>query len=58
MEWLESYLKDYRGTFIAVSHDRRFLDSPVERVIELHQGKGRKGNIWETTPTSSKNGSF
>ena len=26
MEWLESYLKDYQGTMITVSHDRVFLD--------------------------------
>jgi len=26
MEWLESWLKDYQGTIIAVAHDRMFLD--------------------------------
>ncbi len=46
MEWLESYLKDYRGTFIAVSHDRRFLDKMTTRTLEIARGQLReyKGN--------------
>ena len=46
MEWLESYLKDYRGTFIAVSHDRRFLDKMTTRTLEIARGqlKEYKGN--------------
>ncbi len=39
MEWLESWLRDYRGTIIAVSHDRRFLDKIVTSVAELAGGK-------------------
>ncbi|MCE5201118.1 MAG: ABC-F family ATP-binding cassette domain-containing protein [Synergistaceae bacterium] len=39
MEWLESWLRDYRGTIIAVSHDRRFLDKMVTSVAELSGGK-------------------
>lgn len=39
MEWLESWLRDYRGTIIAVSHDRRFLDKMVTSVAELAGGK-------------------
>ena len=39
MEWLESWLRDYRGTIIAVSHDRRFLDNMVTSVAELTGGK-------------------
>ncbi len=38
MEWLESWLRDYRGTIIAVSHDRRFLDNMVTTVAELAGG--------------------
>ncbi|MDO4988656.1 MAG: ATP-binding cassette domain-containing protein [Synergistes sp.] len=39
MEWLEAWLKDYTGTIIAVSHDRRFLDKIVTSVAELANGK-------------------
>ena len=39
MEWLESWLRDYRGTIIAVSHDRRFLDNMVTTVAELANGE-------------------
>ena len=39
MEWLENYLKNYQGTLIAVSHNRRFLDKMVTRVFELFQKK-------------------
>lgn len=35
MEWLESYLKDYKGTIIAVAHDRFFLDKIVNHIAEL-----------------------
>lgn len=34
-EWLEDYLKDYRGAIIIISHDRFFLDSLVTRVFEI-----------------------
>jgi ATP-binding cassette subfamily F protein 3 len=39
MEWLENWLRDYHGTIIAVSHDRRFLDKMVTSVAELAAGK-------------------
>ncbi|MEA5001899.1 MAG: ATP-binding cassette domain-containing protein, partial [Christensenella sp.] len=39
MEWLENWLKDFRGTIIAVSHDRRFLDKMVTSVAELTGGR-------------------
>jgi ATP-binding cassette subfamily F protein 3 len=36
LEWLESFLAAYRGAFIVVSHDRRFLDRTARRVLELN----------------------
>ena len=38
-EWLEEYLEKFKGTVLAVSHDRYFLDKVVERVIEIQNGK-------------------
>ena len=38
MEWLESYLKEYRGAVLVVSHDRYFLDSICNRIWEVEQG--------------------
>jgi ATP-binding cassette subfamily F protein 3 len=38
-EWLEDYLKASRATMLIVSHDRYFLDSVVQRVFELRQGR-------------------
>ena len=38
-EWLEDYLDRYKGTVLAISHDRWFLDRVVRRVIEIHDGK-------------------
>ena len=38
-EWLEEYLDRYKGTVLAISHDRWFLDRVVTRVIELVDGK-------------------
>ncbi|HEY8912038.1 ABC-F family ATP-binding cassette domain-containing protein [Lacisediminihabitans sp.] len=35
VEWLEAWFRDFRGAAIVVSHDRRFLDSIVTRIIEL-----------------------
>jgi len=35
MQWLESYLKSYKGIVITVSHDRYFLDSLVETIYEI-----------------------
>ncbi len=39
MEWLESWLRDFEGTIIAVSHDRRFLDKTATSVAELANGE-------------------
>ncbi|HOF04523.1 MAG TPA: ABC-F family ATP-binding cassette domain-containing protein [Syntrophales bacterium] len=38
MEWLESYLKDYPGTMIAVAHDRFFLDKLATTIAEISRG--------------------
>ena len=39
VEWLEGYIEKFKGTVLAISHDRYFLDRVVTRVIELHAGK-------------------
>ena len=38
-EWLESYLERFKGTVLAISHDRWFLDKVVRRVAEVSDGK-------------------
>jgi ATPase subunit of ABC transporter with duplicated ATPase domains len=35
IEWLEEFLKDYKGAALIVSHDRYFLDSVVNKIVEL-----------------------
>ena len=39
IEWLEDYLKAYRGSLMLVSHDRRFLDNVTNRTVEVLLGK-------------------
>jgi ATPase subunit of ABC transporter with duplicated ATPase domains len=39
VEWLETYLSRFRGTVLAISHDRYFLDRAVNRIVELVDGK-------------------
>ncbi len=39
IEWLELFLKQYKGTVILISHDRYFLDQVVNRVFEIHNKK-------------------
>lgn len=41
MEWLEAYLKEYRGIVIIVSHDRYFLDNIVTKIIEIEDMKAK-----------------
>ena len=38
IEWLEAYLKSFRGTVLIVSHDRYFLDNVTTRTLELREG--------------------
>ena len=38
-EWLEEYIRRFRGTVVVISHDRYFLDRIVTRVIEIQDGK-------------------
>ena len=38
-EWLEEYLRKFRGTVLAISHDRYFLDRVVSRTVEIVDGK-------------------
>ena len=39
VEWLEEYLRKFKGTVLTISHDRYFLDQVVTRIIELRGGK-------------------
>ena len=39
IEWLESYLKEYNGAVVLISHDRAFLDNVTTRTIEISLGK-------------------
>jgi ATP-binding cassette subfamily F protein uup len=38
-DWLEDYLKRFRGALLMVTHDRYFLDSVTNRIVELDKGK-------------------
>jgi ATP-binding cassette ChvD family protein len=40
VQWLEKHLKDYKGTIIAVTHDRYFLDNVAGWILELDRGMG------------------
>src|SRR5918999_928416 len=44
--WLEKHLEDYKGTVVAVTHDRYFLDNVAGWILELDRGRGIpfKGN--------------
>lgn len=46
VEWLEIFLQKFRGTVVAVTHDRYFLDNAAEWILELDRGHGIpwKGN--------------
>ena len=38
VEWLESYIKSFKGTVLIISHDRYFIDQVAQRVIEITDG--------------------
>ncbi|MBQ6069759.1 MAG: energy-dependent translational throttle protein EttA [Bacteroidales bacterium] len=40
IEWLEQHLRQYKGTVIAVTHDRYFLDNVAGWILELDRGEG------------------
>lgn len=44
VEWLEEYIKTYKGTVIIVSHDRYFLDHTVTKIIEIEDGEAETYN--------------
>ena len=39
VEWLEDYVRRFKGTVVAISHDRYFLDRTISRVVEILDGK-------------------
>lgn len=39
IQWLEEYLKNFRGTILMVTHDRYFLDKVTNRILEISRGK-------------------
>jgi len=39
LEWLEGFLRDYKGTVILISHDRYFLDKTIKKTLLLYQGQ-------------------
>ena len=40
VEWLEGYINNFKGTVLTISHDRFFLDTVADRVIEIVDGHG------------------
>ncbi|MBD8004970.1 ribosomal protection-like ABC-F family protein [Bacillus norwichensis] len=39
LDWLGSYLQDYSGTIVVISHDRYFLDEVVNKIFDLEEGE-------------------
>lgn len=56
IQWLEEHLKQYKGTVIAVTHDRYFLDNVAGWILELDRGEGIpwKGNYSSWLEKKSK----
>ncbi len=44
VEWLESYIRQFKGTTLTISHDRYFLDRVVDRIIEIRDGRAEHYN--------------
>ena len=40
VEWLEGYINAFKGTVLAISHDRYFIDQVADRVMEITEGHG------------------
>ncbi len=57
MQWLENYLKSYKGIIIAVSHDRYFLDSICDTIYEIERCRATKypGNYSAYLDAKEKN---
>ena len=57
MEWLEEYLKNFKGGYIVVSHDRYFLDRVTNRTAEIENEKlcAFKGNYTDYLAEKKKN---
>ena len=56
VHWLEQHLKQYKGTVIAITHDRYFLDNVAGWILELDRGEGIpwKGNYSSWLEQKSK----
>jgi energy-dependent translational throttle protein EttA len=56
VDWLEQHLKNYKGTIIAITHDRYFLDNVAGWILELDRGEGipYKGNYTSWLEQKSK----
>lgn len=52
IEWLESYIKSFKGTVVTVSHDRSFLDNMSDKILEIDNGEG---TIYDTNYTDYLN---
>ena len=54
--WLERFLADYKGTVVAVTHDRYFLDNVAGWILELDRGRGLpyEGNYTDWLETKEK----
>ncbi len=54
--WLERHLRDYKGTIIAITHDRYFLDNVAGWILEMDRGEGYpfKGNYSEWLEAKEK----
>ena len=55
--WLERHLQNYKGTVIAITHDRYFLDNVAGWILELDRGHGVpwQGNLYFLARTKSAN---
>lgn len=40
IEWLENYIKNFKGSTITISHDRSFLDNMSDKILEIDNGEG------------------